>query len=285
MTDIKPILQSLAGGASPHGLSNYTAEYTCSRRVYLDLLEDWPQRFDIYSSALRGIIGHKFMELHLGRVLPSASPPMVIEFSELVDEKARFEAERAFVAFQERFPDPKHWGRVEAVEHTLGPSDEIGEAVGIHPYTCRLDAVVWLTTHRIKKIKESIETDGRIEALVPGYWILDWKFPGRREALLLDKTLGSLPYVAYPLAWNATYPKKPVMGCLQVTIICTKETRFLLTVVPFPNKTKQAVLHTFFKQVAEKLATEPERGTPNPFSCFDWSKACPHYVSGKCKRF
>ena len=279
----KPILHTINSGGSGSGFSYYSKWAGCPKNAALSAEHGTP--LTEYSALLVGIIGHAFMELHYKRAMNLNEDPVAVRFSDVVEERARAEAERCFRAYRASFPELNHLGKVLHVERDIESTPEVTAAVGIDPYTARLDLATQLSQRDITRLKGQREIDGAVGAFKPGRYIVDHKFYGRREANLIDRSLGSLQFTAYMLAYNAKYPKQPVQGLLQNTVFKLKEPCFRLTVVPLPGKREIAVLHGFFRHIAEVMAQDYDTPVPDEYTCFSWGRVCRWYTEGLCKRY
>lgn len=281
----KKILHTLPSGGSDYGLSYYTKWLGCPRRAALDE-EDNNQipMQQTNSAAAVGIIGHALLEMHFSRALgQDADPAIAVQYSDAVDETARCEAERLFRAFRSKFPHPEYFGKVIAVEEEIIGDDNICKAVGIDPFTCRIDLVTKLGVAQIKRLKKAYPALENNPHLVPGYWIIDHKhYRSRTKTLELQANV-SPQYVAYPLAWSVRYPKKVVKGTLQNTIYKLVEPKFDLFVIPFPDSYKVTALHAMFHRITHII--KEHRHFCNPKECFSWNKPCRWLDLGVCKRY
>jgi hypothetical protein len=227
------------------------------------------------------------MELHFNQALKNE---VVVQFSNavtaegIVNEQARAEGERCFTAFRDKYPDPEIFGKVLATEFDIKSTAEVADAVGICPFTARVDLVTELSKSSSSALHGMFSVDGAVGYLKEGVWLIDHKFYGRRAANMLDKSLNSLQFTAYMLAYHAFTGVKP-RGMLQNTVFTTKYPDFRLTVVPYPSEDKIKALQNVFLQVKRIMDNARNAAIPTDNNCFGWGSVCKWLITGECRRY
>jgi len=281
-----PILHTLAGGGSGTGFSFYESCHGClrSRALYNQAREDGRTFIDEGGPLTIGTIFHAFMEMLYKRALPEKTDPIAVRFSDVVDEQARFEAERLFRAWRERYPSPLEFGKVLEVEEVHPPENKmeaVGLAVGVTPFQFKPDLVSKMTAADVKRLYQTHEVVGA--KLTPGRWIVDHKTDGRRMSTFVDEALSDHRFHAYTQGWNAAYPRTPVNGVIRNTWFKYKEPKGVLVVVPKPTERQVRSLHTFMDW-SVKMLEFGDAPIPSKKNCFAWGRPCRWLAEGVCSQ-
>lgn len=275
-------MQYELGGGTSRGISYYKTVLKCARKAILDeKVRSETELVSLGSGALAvGSLFHAFMELHYRDNL---SEFQGVEFvGKSVDEKAVIEALRLAYAYTDHFKGER-LGKVIEVESEY-PVDNyqagiICGAVGIEPYTFKLDMVVKLTKADCKRFEKT-----RDLVLEPGYYLWDHKTERGRSQTMVDRFMNSLQFTAYQIAWQAINPKLKLKGLLVNIIFKTKVPGFFTLHVPYPRRSQVKVLDSFFQTVQRVLDDDWLKQAPNPEACF-FPGLCSHFVSDRCSRF
>lgn len=291
MSSPRPILHTLASGGSGTGVSFYNGWGSgCpkSAALYEQAAEEGRTFLAEKGPLAVGTIFHAFMEMHFNRALRKNEDPKKVRFSDVVDQEARFEAERLFRAWREQFPSPNEFGKVLEVEdlHPTTRAKEVGEAVGIFPFNYKPDLVTNISADDAKRLHATHEVHGRIK---PGRWITDHKTEGKRDGMLIDRSLNDLRFAAYIQAWNAEHPKKPVNGIIRNTWFKynskNRGPEGLLIIVPPPSRRQIKSLHSYYSWVVEVMTHHRERAVPSDNNCYrQFGKPCRWLMEGVCNR-
>lgn len=330
---MKKINYAITEAGSESGLSYYRGFLQCPRKATmrkLNKMELTPEEQVLQcqgyalgntydpkkkSASNVGTLGHVLMDLFFSKDL---TEPKTIEWTHPINDTDWAEACRCFEAWREFVGSNNCLGRVVETEFNLPHGrlkkkpargngktnwekreEQVCSAVGISPFTGRLDLLVCLTKTDIHRIVKTWGTSlvGE-EDLQPGFWIVDHKFFAREMAWTYEEALESMQYTAYPLAWNAVYKTlesgsgtarryKPVMGTLQNTIFKTSQPKFRLYVVPFPSSRKVQRLHTTLANIAEIIGDEARQMQCNDNWCRHpfYGSECEFKVNRQCKGF
>jgi hypothetical protein len=282
-----PILHTLDTGGSGTGF-HYYASYGagCPRAAVLNEKAKANGENGLLSNngLTVGTLGHALMALHFGRALSAKQDPTIIRFSDVVDEEARYEAERCFRAFREQYPNPECYGKVIAIEKQIDSCSAVTEAVGVEPYTLRPDLVTKMTKKDVTWVLKNCEVENG-QYLKPGYWMLDHKFDGRKNQAFLDRAMESKQFHSYFLGWNAAMPRMPLQGVMRHTIFKYKEPRVLLTVVPPPSERQIKSLHAFYEWCCFVIENRPTQAIAHENNCFPMWGVCRWWKENLCQGF
>lgn len=314
---MKPIVHTISGAASPYGIHSYLAYLDCPKAaaekerrlkenggVYIQEPLTW-------SGAAVGTVGHALMEMHFSQALPPEVEPLIgarirtaaLQHSDLMEERVWVEAVRCFRAFREYSPQLDLIGQPVHVEEQFGAEDiedltdmanfEMSRAVGLEgsmPYTMRLDMAGRMTKAHVERfLKLFPQTAGARDALEPGTWLVDWKFYGRQEADLIDKSLVRHQYTAYTQAYNAWASKQKRMpqckGTIQFTIFRRKVVEFLPIIIPLPTRHQIRSLHQLLRHAANVRCGE-HFAIPTESNCLGrWGSQCILRKEGLCRGY
>lgn len=286
MSTITPILHTIGSKGSGTGHSFYSGFNSCPTNAAL-YNTDERNFLDEKSGMGLGTIGHAFLELHWKGKLKTA-PTVAVEFSQLVDEENRVNAERCFTYFRQTLSEDDALGTIVGVE-PLYPEDEQDAAIlqglfGV-PFTFKPDLVTDLGVKQLARLrKKNVKWYGQLGILKPGRWLWDYKHFGRRESNLLDKALGSTQYASYIEAYNALHPKKPCLGMIQITIFTTKETEIWMTVIPPPTPALWGATQIVVRRGHRLSQVRPLEVVPTESNCFSYGGICRWLKEGLCDR-
>jgi hypothetical protein len=282
---IKTILHTIKGGGSGTGLSYYRNMVGCPRRARLDAeaAEEHEATASDNDATGIGTIFHAFMEHYYRGDLDDEN--LVLEIADEsghgVLEDRRIEAERLFRAHRKRF-SRSELGTVLEVEKLLPSPDDaamaqrINDAVGINPFTCKIDLVLDLTENDCLRLKETRDIEVR-----PGIWLLDHKTAKARRSTEAEKWTNDFQPIAYQLAWNAAFPKLQAQGMIISSTYRLKQPDFRSFVVERPGAEKVAALQSFLAGAA--FIKEHLEDWPNGNACF-FPSTCRWFQTGACNR-
>jgi len=293
-----PILHTIHQGGSEWGLSRYSRWVGgCNRKASLDEAAkktETPKQMT-WSGAAVGTAGHLLMEHHfkgapicrdesLVKAAIELEKDVVLQHTDMFEERVWKEALRLFNAFRDTYPNRDHFGTPVAVEKALDSreSPQIATAVGIEPYTCRMDLVTEMDEKQLDRFTSSHGLDGATEIMRPGFWIVDHKFYARRNTFSMEQSLWSSQFAAYQLAWNATFPDMAVNGVIQNTIYKLKAPVFKATIIPPPSKKDKARLKNLFTIAVDEMTNRADRAVPSVNNCFPYGGICRWLKEGVC---
>lgn len=268
------------GSHSGSGMSFYKVFGACPKRATLNALTRSAEPTALSDTATtRGTVGHAFAELYYGGV--SFEPEDVLFTPGVASEALRFMS-ALWREYRKKFPADE-WGKVIEIEAPLeGPAVE--EAVGVAPYTTRLDMVVELGDEECIRALVQQRQDLAMVGLKPGQrYVIDHKFVSANNAILVPKYRNSLQLVAYQLAWNAAHPEAPVSGAIANVVVKTKKPQYVSIFQPPPTDVQiEALRHVlgYWRSIAD---TNPWVANPLEENCFGYS-VCNHFESGACDR-
>jgi hypothetical protein len=278
-SSVLPVLQSLPTGSSGTGISYYSTAAKCARRARLDK----ERAESSFSSDLRmdtGKIFHALCEIYFS----TGQQNIAVELGDVNYGEAPDEARRLFAAYAERF-FPEDFSRVVATELLLPPEGDsvaaakIAEAIGVSPFTCRIDMVVEVDERSAEVLNKK-----RKLTLEPGVYLWDFKTKGARDNNAELVYRHAPQFIAYQVAWNALNPSNPCKGMVADVIISHKKMEddksFYSVFVPPPQEIQVRGLRRFLQSAQANAPTD----NPNWLACFDFNKACSHLVSGACDR-
>jgi len=271
-TEPKPILQTVQTGGSGTGIS-YWRELAlgCARRAQLRQEEDEQQNRHLSGSLGTGTILHALMAAYYSG---KATSVVKIGFTEgtTYDEEARIEAERLFSAYRvEHKPD--EFGEVIGVEVDISESPAVEVAVGIAPFTARLDLVVKMDAATCRRLSY-------LGQLQPGIYIVDHKTTAYMTAASYERYARDLQFIAYQVAYNAMCSPSTCKGLIVNVLTKTKTPEVVRILVPPPTTVDRAILAVVTNQARQKRTSN----APNPDRCFDYNSVCPFLTNGRCFR-
>src|SRR6185369_4991986 len=282
----EPILQTIHTGGSGTGISYYKRWLGCCNSAWLSEQPDIEQP---KKSALEiGTIAHAFLKMYHKREEKDFNPEAVAFIDTngdpyLIDTTARVEAERLFRAYRGEFK-PTEFGKIVAVEQPLPPPNDatmaakICDAVGVEPFTFQADLVAKISEADCERLR----TTRALDLPGPGYYLVDHKTESRHDSNVVDKWMNELQFVAYPVGWNAVYPKTQVRGTIVNIIFKTKVVDFMLFFVPTPNAHRVRVLQSQLALAVHNM-TEHTRQT-NTKHCWDYHGVCHWLNVGLCNQ-
>ena len=280
-----PILHTIQTGGSGTG-HGYYSRYAggCPLAASLDFSSE-ENTMSEKSGRNLGTIAHALHELRWKKQLNQDNDLSIVEFSQHVDEENREGALRVVRYFNEVLPEEDALGTVLEVEAQY-PRDErdksILDTLYDVPFTFRLDLVTKLTRKHIDRLKRKpLQWTGGL--LKPGKTLWDYKHYGRREGNLIDKATGSTQYAAYMQAYNALFPKDPIIQTVQASIFTTKEIDIWLTVVPVDEHIQEVSAH-LIKMGAADAENYPLLTIPTENNCFPYGSLCRHLKNSTCDR-
>lgn len=276
MTMFEVLNNPVNTGGSGTGCSYYSQVLRCPRRAHLNK----ERQEDAGTAANTGTAFHKLMEWYYGG---QAKEALAIEVSDMSTGSPQEQALHMFRHYTKTFK-PDTWGRVVGVEVQLpgetgqkGPNieqmDTLQKAMGIHPWTGRIDMVIDVTASNFEEVKKHVP--GITER---GIYLWDFKTSGRRNSLTKFMYGNSLQANAYMMAWDALNPKQQCKGMIFQTVVSSNTKAKGITVscehylVPPPNEgTRLGVIQQL--QAAQALdATDLCFWT----DCYSFFRECPH---------
>lgn len=288
---MKPILHTIMSSASDHGYHSYSTIATCPRKAQLAKAarENGETGLESNNAFSVGIIGHSYLELFFNKALGKHGTAAV-KFSDVVDEEARFAAEQCVRGYIAKHPNPHIFGKILGVEHEIKAGNEVvEEAVGISPYTARLDLITQMTTGTISALKKEFEIEGP-GVLKPGQWIVDHKFLGQRDRYLVERYSQSHQATSYQQAATAELGK--IEGMIINCIFKKKQKnmpvpsdRFLLIVLPPPSHRQIKSLHTLYDWAVTLENGSPNQAIPTEDNCMSFFGPCRFWLDGSCPRY
>lgn len=283
MNSLQLVLPLPRSGSSGAGISYYTQIIRCPRKVVLDReLKEPDDRAD--GAAAVGTMVHQLDELYYGG---RSDNPLVIPISDVNWGNSIEEAKRCWGAYIKRFPGRDWWGEVLAVEeqHPAEPfegiaveADLIAAAVGIDPFTIRIDRVIRVTEESAARIALNTE----LGALKPGVYLYDRKTKGKADGDAALMHAHSLQFYAYMLVYNAINQHEPCLGLIVDEIVTTKEPKFRQFLVTPPDEQQQQVVRSMLKNAKALEKSDAALGVA--FGCKEYNRFCPHLLSGACTR-
>ncbi len=272
-----PILQTIPSGSSGTGISYYSEAARCSRRLRLNKM------FEVEGTRPQdtGKIFHALCEVFYDEKKRAGA---AFQLDDLNYGEAADEAKRLFLAYSERFA-PTDFAKVLATELLLPAEGDtearaiIETAVGVSPFTCRIDMVVEVDARSAEVLykKRGLVLDGY------GTYLWDWKTKGQKGSSDDLIYRFSPQFIAYQLVWNALHPDNPCKGMIADVIVGHKklEDKSFYSVLCPPPTMEQAMGLRRWLQAAQRNAATDD---PNWLSCFEFGRPCPHLLSGNCTR-
>lgn len=263
------------------GISFYSVACECSRKARLKReKEDIIRQYEDMTGADAGSLFHKYMEGYYG-----TDKEQTIEVDDLALEPALNEANRLYQAYTQRFPRT-FFGKVLGTEVQLPPDGDPGaaarvcDAVGVAPFTCRIDMVVELGPEDVSRLQR---LPGMGHLTQPGVYLVDHKTAERRNSMLDLEYNHSAQMIAYQLAWNAVNPSNPCNGVIINQVVKhmrLTDASFELAFVRPPTDIAIAGL----KKWLQWAKLQAETDCCNWKACFNYHRPCAFLVSGDCNR-
>lgn len=289
--NIIPYIIRNNGQGTASGLSYYRGWASCPKKSTLDAENRASGNSSTKSSATKiGFIFHCYLELYYGGAI-GQHENMVLEFKNIdmsiyeVDEEAHFEAKRLFDAYRKKY-NPTELGTVLGLEveypsPLLGKAEQnvqtnrIAEAVGLVPFSCRLDMVVEMSNTSMLWKSRGINIE-------PGVWLVDHKTAARRLQNMGRKWAIDLQMTMQCLVWNACNPDKKCNGVLVNEIYKLQKPDFK-TFVHIPTEDTIKQLRSFLAGIAIIKQHLPRWA--NATACFSWGRECYWRSIGMCNGY
>jgi hypothetical protein len=273
MSELLEVLSSLESSGSGSGVSYYATR--CPEQARLDKKFPRPSSFN----AGTGTVFHKLMELYYGQQLVN----VVLPLDDSPDPKDPVqEALRLFAGYTNFFPSDE-WS-VIAVEKLLPVEGDdrmkaaIEHAMGVSPFTARLDMVVSINPEQAAAMSERRRID-----ILPGNYIVDHKTKDKKDHLASIKYSRKAQFIAYQTVWNIAFGDIwPVQGLIVNDCVRHKNLTadsFQTYLVPPPSEVQVAGLRKWlqWKELYLKMQVFDWD------ACDDWG-GCQHWVTGNCQR-
>lgn len=272
----------LASGASAYGLTHALKQYECPRRAYLSTgAPDVPT-----PNLARGIIAHALMdawhrfELEASDIptaaLAPANHPALADVGSIQDARRLVEWVTS-VAFQ---------GRRDGLGTVLGSeldfeSEALATSLG-SPHALVTGRIDLLLNVEEQHLAAWANLAGGGVAVMPGPWIVDYKFVDRRFAL--NKYALDLHSSLYPLLVDTTPSRcAPVMGVIYLFGVNTKAVGAEVVVQPREHYGPD-MLRRFYSLLCAKLELDGG-AVADPTACVSaFGQVCPFQAAG-CWRF
>ena len=273
MSDIQPVLYIENTGGSGRGIGFYSEAALCGRRANLNAeLSD-----ESGEAASTGITFHKLAEMyHRGDSIPGVVLPYANFSADAVQEGLRL-----FGAYRQRYARD-FLGEVIDTEILLpeggleaSPTlqEQVLAAVGVWPFTARIDMAVRRTTQG--KIGDYV--------LEPGVYLVDHKTKKRKDPDAETTYRFSPQMLAYQLLWNALRPKEKCSGFIINVVVAHKKLdgdSFQQFFIPPPTEDEVAG----FKHWLQDAALKAQLNQANLARCSLGYGLCPHLLTGACTR-
>lgn len=278
-TELLQILSSLESKSSGWGMSYYGTR--CPRKARLD--REFPSESSF--EARVGTIFHKLEELWYTGALANIALPLSDNPEDCKEDPVQ-EALRCFFNYIKVFP--KNEFTTLGCEVLFPRKEEeiplIAEAVGVTPFTGRIDRVVYAS-----EVQAQEASKRRCADIRPGYYLVDTKTTEKRAMDAYLKYELADQFTAYQLVWQKLNPELKLNGMLVNNIIrhqdMTKRAgdegwrSFRTFVISPPSEVNADGLRAWLKWKAEDLKTDRcDRST-----CSDYG-GCIHYKTGNCNR-
>ena len=173
---------------------------------------------------------------------------------------AYMEAENLFRRYRLKF-EPDEFGTDIEVELPIKDNPDVDKAVGISPFTCKIDMVLRISEEQAGKVNKARNLD-----ISPGTWLLDHKTAGYLTDALLKSFDYSYQFAAYQVAYKASTGIEP-NGMLVNIIVKGKNPRFLTHIVPYPSREQIRQLH-YFLSIAKRNEQSKPFPVPSNENCF-----------------
>ncbi len=278
--ELVQVLSATQSRGSGSGISHYSQR--CARRARLDRESG---RNESSYAAQRGTIFHKLEELYYtGKLTQSVLP---LEFDkETCKTDPVLDALRGFAQYVKIFPADEitTLGAERALPENADQKRVLEVAMGISPFTCRIDHVVKV---------ENLEHAAKIKALrgldlKPGVYLKDTKTSEKKDRDAQFKYDLSIQFPAYVMAWNILFPEMPAKGMIINNVVFHDDMSkkeegtwrsFRSFLVPAPDEHQQAVVRKYLQYKQQYLQTDHCELT----ACVDYG-VCPYYLNGSCTR-
>lgn len=275
------ILDAPPGGSSGRGLSYFKTLMKCGRKAALEA--EHPSRGG--AGMREGTHLHTLMELYHGRELsPKYSEGMLSHESLAMayghtsdpDLEEAFRVYRGYIAKVR----PDTWGKYISVERQVPDNDteraNIADIFGTD-LTARMDGVVEVDEIDCQRILRNFNM-----MLLPGRYLLDYKFLAKRMQVWLQDYEHGLQFALYPLLWNIAKPDERVNGTIVVRVYKTKEIVVEPVCVPLPNAAQIRMVYEWLALAQHREQTE--WNVPNVTSCFADMSPCAYFTNNLCSR-
>ncbi len=273
------VLSSTPSKGSGFGMSYYGTR--CGRKANLNALHGGDESgFD----AKVGTLFHKLEEMYYSNLLNSTALP-ISDDPEAHKTDPVQEALRMFAQYVQIFP--KNEFTTLACEYFFPQTEEheklITAAVGITPYTGRIDRVVHVSDQQVPGIRER-----RGVQLAPGWYLMDTKTKKQKSMDIIYDYELSHQFALYQMVWDALFPDQRMKGMLVNQVIrhqdLTKKEdglwrSFKTFLVEPPTEHRKEVERAYLKRKKDKI----DRGEVDLDACLDWG-VCHHYLNGNCNR-
>ena len=288
---MKPILNSIRLGGSGTGISHYSMVMTCARKAHLTKLheEQRPERVTL-DAAFMGTLFHALMEMYYLH----KTDDFAIELDDTGASQEMEEALRLFREYSKRFPAdewdtmytehplPGIQGPTALSPGTPWPGDvaAIKEALGIDPFTIRIDLVCEVRKEHVDGIVETRGLD-----LKPGIYLVDHKTSSVRSGDQVLRYQNNIQMDAYMAVWNACDPNFQCEGMLVNNVYRYKRLdakAFETILVAPPSEDRVQQIKEWLMEAKRRV--DAGDTTPNLSACFNTYGACPHLISGACNR-
>lgn len=282
---------TLGYGGSGTGTTWWEAFMRCPRRARLDkeASEAGQGNSGGNKNTARGTLCHAFAELYHYRI-GKRFDLSEVEFGPadhfcLSDPTFRVEAERVFEQYMDMVPVDA-LGKVLGAEMPLPPEgydlkelSRLHGHIGASPWTGLIDMKVDIQDCHVNGLVNSLGIE-----IETGRYIVDHKFLGRRDNLLVDKYQSSTQLLTYIDAHNFIYPEDKVKGAIVNIIYCTKEIGLQRVYVAPPTDEQKKSLSMWF-ETAYQMSQGPMADFANVGDCFSWFSMCKYKQDGTCKGY
>ena len=282
---------TLRFGGSGNGITSLLPWFGCQKRAAYDerIRVEFSNREHIHldKSGLNiGTLYHAFLELYFSQDKRYFDPTKVVfkaPNSELsLDDELRYEAERIFLHYQEKYPVESTGGVMEIEKVFPGNNDSLSEFLD-KTFTYYSEehksALPIKLTAQIDKI--TVLSSPNQFNLPSGVYSWDYKQHGRHESTLADQYLHSLQGKFYGIICQQIYKDK-YKGHIFDVCIRNKEPKFFPIFQEQPNEVDLIYLQKLLgTAMANRTSSHIKEG--NPLRCFDWGKAC-QYLDTSCDR-
>lgn len=259
-------------GGSGSGVSYYSQFAACPKKGHL---AQEMRGGEIAPHFLVGTFLHSLLEHYY--TVPDFSVKAFRQAGEgkLTDPQLRAynDAEKLFREYRLTFrPDEFE---VVGAEVPVGNNDAVHEALGISPFTAKIDLVV----------KPANVNPARNVVLEPGQtYLVDHKTTGRLTSTLELQFRHRYQFIAYMVAYAAHTGIKPAGMLVNIINKNPRQERFKTLLLPYPDVEQiKAVKH--FLKIAHARANGPAIAIPTDENCFGPYGACEFLQNGMCKRY
>jgi hypothetical protein len=276
-------------GGSGFGFSSYRQWAKCGKAASLSAQAKESVSVEEYGgSALEvGTLFHLLVEYYYRGDITEQN--LVLEFGQdsgwKPSQEDLTEAMRLFQAYRTKYA-PTELGDVLQVEVGYGEgygdrnsAQAVGEAVGIYPFSCRVDLVVSLSGLSAGRLGET-----RGITINPGIWLVDHKTAASEFKNAAELWENDLQMTGNVLAYNAQAKidgRDLAQGILINTIYKRKVPGFT-TYVHTLDENKIQALRTFYAWIGFLKGNVPEY--MNAENCFSMGRTCKWFTLGRCSR-